>query len=229
MIYSIFVGNKRCTHGMWICLWSWIDRICQYIQSSSFQLLSHVWLFATPWTAAFQAFIWLHMCLEGRGADTCVRGCDSGGAWHPVWGANTSGPAFRAQVPDPHLLATGQASLSLFSCSSVTWGHQQPLRTQSGSQGGSARCLPHRHLCSDLILFLHLSSARCTRARQTSLPLTPSLPSLLLGPHPHLALQAPLDVPTQTSCNLFQLFNCPKLTPSLLHSPIKNPTYWEWK
>ena len=72
MIYSIFVGNKRCTHGMWICLWSWIDRICQYILSSSFQLLSHVWLFATPWTAAFQASIWLHMCVWANAvAHTC--------------------------------------------------------------------------------------------------------------------------------------------------------------
>ena len=37
------------------CAWIYPGRILEWVQFSTVQLLSHVWLFATPWTAACQA------------------------------------------------------------------------------------------------------------------------------------------------------------------------------
>ena len=42
------MGSQRVRHD-------WVAFTFTFIQFSSFQLLSHVWPFATPWTAAFQA------------------------------------------------------------------------------------------------------------------------------------------------------------------------------
>ena len=47
LIYSVQYGNQK----------SWTSRHLKSGSVSLAQLLSHVWLFATPWTAAYQAYL----------------------------------------------------------------------------------------------------------------------------------------------------------------------------
>ena len=53
------LAKKRTKHVFFLCALYLCSKMISYTCISSVQLLSHIWLFATPWTAAWQASLFI--------------------------------------------------------------------------------------------------------------------------------------------------------------------------